>query len=313
MSIAPTAPATTESPAEAAPLSPSMRTAVLLAVVLPFIGFIVSVILLWGRGFTWVELVLLVVMYTVTGLGVTLGYHRLFTHRSFETRRPIRFILGVMGSMAVQGSLLKWVADHRRHHQLSDLPGDPHSPHLHGGGLFGMLRGIWHSHVGWLFEPAAPGLHQQVKDLLADRIHVVVDRLFVVWVALGLLIPAVLGGLLAGSWWGVLLGFLWGGLARIFLVHHLTWSINSICHIWGGQPFRSRDQSRNNVFFGIMAFGEGWHNNHHAFPTSARHGLFWWQFDLTYVIIRAMQAVGLAWEVRLPTPAALAVRANSRS
>jgi stearoyl-CoA desaturase (Delta-9 desaturase) len=305
-----------QSPADAAigadRASVLMRITILLAVVLPFLGLMAAIAFLWGRGFSWVQLGLLVGMYHLTAIGVTVGFHRLFTHRAFETTRTIQVVLGILGSMSVQGPLLKWVAVHRRHHQLSDSPGDPHSPHLHGHGLLGMLRGIWHAHTGWLFEPDAPGLPRYVGDLQPDRLLRAVSALFPLWVAVGLVLPAALGGLLTGTWWGVLLGCIWGGLARVFLVHHMTWSINSICHLWGGQPFRSRDQSRNNVLFGILGLGEGWHNNHHAFPTSARHGLRWWQIDVSYLIIRALSAMRLAWKVRLPAPEFVASRLQKR-
>lgn len=286
----------------------SGRAAILIAVVLPFVGLIVAVALLWGYGFSWLQLVLLVGMYHLTMLGVTLGFHRLFTHRSYETTRWIQVILAVLGSMAVQGPLIKWVAVHRRHHQLSDRQGDPHSPHLHGVGIFGVLRGIWHAHLGLLFERDAPDLYRYVGDLLPDRLLRSVSRLFPLWVVIGLIAPAGVAGLATRSWWGVLLGFLWGGLARVFLVHHTAWSVNSICHLFGRQPFRSADESRNNFAFGVLALGEGWHNNHHAFPTSARHGLGWWQLDATYLVIRALSAAGLAWKVRLPAPQAIAAR-----
>ncbi len=272
----------------------------LAVVVLPFAGLLGSIALLWGRGAGWVELGLLLGMYVLTALGITVGFHRLFTHRSFETGAATRFVLAALGSMAVEAPLLKWVAVHRRHHQHSDRPGDPHSPHGHGGGLRGVLRGVWHAHLGWLFRPDPPDLPHYVKDLRADTPVRVASALFPVWVALGLLAPAALGWWLAGGWPGALLGLLWGGLARVFLVHHVTWSVNSVCHLWGGRPFGGRDESRNNVVFGVLALGEGWHNNHHAFPTSARHGLRWWQLDLSYYVIRLLALLGLAWNVKLP-------------
>jgi stearoyl-CoA desaturase (delta-9 desaturase) len=278
-----------------------MRIATLLFVVVPFLGMVAAVVLLWGLGFGWVQLGLLLGMYVLTALGITVGYHRLFTHRSFETGRTVKIILGVLGSMAVQGPLLKWVALHRRHHQYSDHQGDPHSPHHYGQGLVALLRGSWHAHVGWMFRPDPPDLPRYVMDLRQDGLLRTVSALFPVWVVVGLLIPAVLGGVLTGSWIGALLGLLWGGLARVFLIHHVTWSINSVCHLWGRQPFRLTDESRNNFVFGILALGEGWHNNHHAFQTSARHGLRWWQIDVSYWVIRLLALLGLAWRIRLPT------------
>jgi stearoyl-CoA desaturase (delta-9 desaturase) len=298
------------SPREAVPgrLPLGLWAANLFAVVLPFVGLGVAVFFLWGWGFSWIELGLLLGLYVLTSLGITVGFHRLFTHRAFETYAVVQVILTVLGSMAVQGSLLKWVALHRRHHAHSDRPGDPHSPHLHGRGIAGLLRGLWHAHLGWIFQADAPDLSRYVKDLRRSTLLRVVSALFLMWVALGLLIPAVLGGLLAGSWRGVWNGLAWGGLARIFLVHHVTWSVNSVCHLWGSRPFRTDDQSRNNFLFGILAMGEGWHNNHHAFPTSARHGLRWWQIDISYGVIRALALLRLAWKVGLPAERPLPTR-----
>jgi stearoyl-CoA desaturase (Delta-9 desaturase) len=285
-----------------------MRITMLVVVIVPFLGLIAGILLLWGHGFSWEQLVIFLAMYLLSGLGMTVGFHRLFTHRSFETVRPVKLILGILGSMSVEGPLLKWVATHRRHHHFSDTADDPHSPHVYGTGFMPMLRGFWHAHLGWVFGPESPGLTGYIKDLLPDRLLRVVSTLFPLWAIMGLLIPAVLGGLLTMTWLGVLMGFLWGGLARIFFVQHMTFSINSICHIWGGRPLRSRDESRNNMVFGILGFGEGWHNNHHAFPTSARHGLKWWQIDLSYLVIRAMKAVRLAWKVRVPRVEAIAAK-----
>jgi stearoyl-CoA desaturase (delta-9 desaturase) len=280
----------------------------LVAILLPFAGLIVAVVVLWGRGFDWLQLGLLVGMYFVTGLGITVGFHRLFTHRAFETSRPVRFALAVAGCMAVQGPILQWVATHRRHHQHSDLADDPHSPHHHGRGLRGLLRGIWHSHIGWMFRPDAPELLRYAGDLAQDGLIRKVSALFALWVVLGLAIPAALGGLLTQSWTGAVLGFIWGGLVRVFFVHHVTWSINSVCHLWGSRPFHCKDESRNNLLFGLLAWGEGWHNNHHAFPTSARHGLRWWEFDVSFLVIRAGAALGLAWDVRIPAAQTIAAR-----
>jgi stearoyl-CoA desaturase (delta-9 desaturase) len=200
----------------------------------------------------------------------------------------------------VEGPLLKWVAVHRRHHQHSDTHEDPHSPHEQGDGFLGLVRGLWHAHIGWFFEPDPPNLPHYVKDLHQSGTLRIASALFPLWATLSLLIPAALGGLLTGSWMGVVTGLVWGGLARIFLVHHVTWSINSICHLWGSQPFRTGDQSRNNFVFGALGFGEGWHNNHHAFPTSARFGLRWWQIDLGYWFICVLAGLGLAARVQTP-------------
>ncbi len=275
-------------------VSLSVRVVNLSVVILPFAGFVAAIVSLWGRGFDWVDGILLLGMYILTALGITVGYHRLFTHRAFDTNTTIQLLLAVLGSMAVEGPLLKWVAIHRRHHQYSDTREDPHSPHDHGGGFKALVRGVWHAHMGWFFEPDSPSLPQYVKDLRQSGLLRRASQLFPLWAILGLLIPAALGGLLTGTWMGALSGLLWGGLARIFLVHHVTWSINSICHLWGRRPFQTDDQSRNNFVFGALGLGEGWHNNHHAFPTSARFGLRWWQVDLGYWFIRALALVGLA-------------------
>ena len=315
------APDTTVPPAPAKPrerrVSSLVKTVNLLAVVVPFVALIVAVAVTWGWGVNWVALGAFAVMYVLTVIGVTLGYHRLFTHRSYETLTPIRATLAVLGSMAVQGPVLYWVAIHRRHHQHADHAEDPHSPHVHlhhdhhddhGPGVVGVLKGLWHAHAGWLLMGRPENMARYVGDLRKDKLVRTISRLFPLWVALGLLLPAVACGLLTMSWSGALLGFLWGGLVRVFFVHHVTWSINSVCHLWGYQSFRSDDESRNNPVFGILGLGEGWHNNHHAFPTSARHGLRWWEVDATYLLIRAMEATKLAWKVRRPTADAMAAK-----
>jgi stearoyl-CoA desaturase (delta-9 desaturase) len=278
----------------------------LVGVIVPFLGLVVAGVLLWGQGLSWVDLGLLLGMYVLTGLGITVGYHRLFTHGAFETNAVVKFILAALGSMAVEGPLLEWVAQHRLHHQHSDTTEDPHSPHHQGQGMLGLLRGLWHAHLGWAFQGDTPKLSRYVKDLRQSLLLRRVSALFPVWVVVSLLIPTALGGLLTQTWPGALLGLLWGGLVRIFLVHHVTWSVNSVCHLWGRRSFATDDQSKNNFLFGILALGEGWHNNHHAFPTSARHGLRWWQIDLSYYCIRALALLGLAWEVRLPVKRATA-------
>ncbi len=278
----------------------STMIAKLAAVILPFVGLVASFVFFWGWGLSWVELVLLAGMYLLSGLGITVGYHRLFTHHSFETYPFVKCILGVLGGMAVQGPLIMWVAFHRRHHQYSDQTGDPHSPHHHGKGLLGVLRGLWHAHVGWMFS-GGPNLSHYVKDLQQCATIRAINRLFPVWAILGLIIPAALGYLFWNGWFGALLGLIWGGAVRIFFVHHVTWSVNSICHLWGRRPFPVRDESRNNLLVGILSLGEGWHNNHHAFPTSARHGFRWWDIDLSYYVIRMLVLLRLAWNVKLPT------------
>ena len=289
-------------------ISLGLRTINLVTIVVPFVATLGAMFLLWGRGFNWVHLSILAVGYSLTVLGVTVGFHRLFTHKSFETSRFMRAILAVLGCMSVEGPLLKWVAMHRRHHQNSDMDHDPHSPHLHGDGFKGMLQGLWHAHAGWMFEAHAPATTKQVQDLYDDKIIRKISKMFPYWALASLILPGVVAAAFLHTWTAFALGMLWGGLVRIFLVHHVTWSINSVCHLWGGRPYRSQDESRNNVVFGILAFGEGWHNNHHAFPTSARHGLAWWQVDISYMVITVMKWFGLVWNVRVPGAAALAAK-----
>jgi stearoyl-CoA desaturase (delta-9 desaturase) len=282
-------------------------------VTIPLGGLAVAAVLLWGWGFSWVDLVLLAAMYVLTMIGVTVGFHRLFTHRSFQAIRPVQFLLGVLGSMAFQGPLIPWVGRHRQHHQCSDDEGDPHSPHHpHCGGFWGRLRGFWHSHIGWAFAPMPDDLDRYAGDLARSPMLRMVSGLFPVWAALGLLIPAAVG-FTFGGWPGALTGFVWGGLVRILLGHHVTWSVNSVCHLWGRRPYESGDQSRNNALVGLLAMGEGWHNNHHAFPSSARHGLRWWQVDIAYYVIKILVLCRLAWKVRLPSEADLEGRLRTRT
>jgi stearoyl-CoA desaturase (delta-9 desaturase) len=279
------------------------RVAVLAAVILPFVALGVGVWLAWGHAFDWWQLGIVSVMYLISGLGVTLGYHRLFTHQSFHTSRAVEATLGVMAGTAAEGPLLWWVATHRKHHQHSDREHDPHSPHAalpENAGLIDRVRCFVHAHVGWLLIDHRVDVPRYAPDLAANPLHRTLSRLFPLWVVLGLAMPAALGWLVDGPR-GALLGFLWGGLTRIALLHHVTWSINSVCHVWGSQPYRSGDESRNNAIMGLLGLGEGWHNNHHAFPSSARHGLQWWQFDLSWICIRAMERVGLVWKVRVPS------------
>lgn len=289
-------------------VSLTTRAVLLVAVITPFFGLIAAILSFWGWGFRWSDLALLLGMYVLTAIGITVGFHRLFTHRAFETNRAVEFVFAVLGSMAVQGPLLEWVAIHRRHHQHSDDAEDPHSPHHQGSGAWGVVHGLWHAHLGWMFAPKPPDLQRYVSDLRQSGVLRAASALFPLWVLAGLLIPTAIGALLVGTHGGAWTGFVWGGLVRILFVHHVTWSINSVCHIWGRQPFNSHDESRNNVLFGIFGLGEGWHNTHHAFPTSARHGLRWWQIDVSYCVIRGLELIGLAWNVKLPSRAAIARR-----
>ncbi|GJQ30497.1 MAG: fatty acid desaturase [Phycisphaerae bacterium] len=291
----------------ASPATIRVRIVNLFAVLVPMAALAVAIVLSWGTAFDWTQAAIFAGMSLFTALGVTVGFHRLFTHRSFETVAPVKAVLAILGSMAVQGPLLQWVGEHRRHHQHSDGESDPHSPHQHAGGswgegFMGTLRGFFHAHMGWLFAGHVRGTGRVIGDLRADAMLVAISRSFIWWVVLGLVLPAVLGGLITMSWKGALLGFLWGGLVRVLVNHHITWSVNSVCHLWGSSPFRSGDESRNNAVVGVLALGEGWHNNHHAFPTSARHGLHWWEVDLSYWVIKLLEVLGLAWKVRVPDP-----------
>ena len=253
----------------------------------------------WGDMLHWQDLVVLAITYTITGLGVTVGYHRLFTHRSFRTGRGVRALLAVLGSMAVEGPVIEWVATHRKHHRFSDRPGDPHSPHVdQAPGWRGTLRGLAHAHVGWIFrgkDQANPARY--AKDLLADRDLRFISRTFPLWALAGLALPFGLGVALTGTVAGGLGGLLWGGAVRVLLLHHATFSINSLCHCFGRRPFATGDQSRNLAWLAPLAFGEAWHNNHHAFPGSARHGLGRWQLDPSAGLIGALERCHLAWDV----------------
>jgi stearoyl-CoA desaturase (delta-9 desaturase) len=271
---------------------------------LPLAALGVAVWHAWGGSLHWQDLVVLAIVYVLTGAGITVGYHRLFTHRSFKTSRPLRAVFAVLGSMAVEGSVVEWVSTHRKHHDFSDEPGDPHSPHAdHEPGWRGALRGLGHAHVGWMFrgkDMANPARY--ARDLLADRDLRFIGRTFPLWVAAGLALPFGLGVALTGSITGGLTGLLWGGLVRIFLLHHATFSINSLCHFYGRAPFRTGDHSRNLAWLAPITFGEAWHNNHHAFPTSARHGLGRRQPDPGAWLIAALERFHLAWDVVRITP-----------
>ena len=298
-------------PAETVRASRLARFGTLAAVIVPPLALVATMALAWGGWFGWVDLALMVGMYVITGLGVTIGYHRLVTHRSFRAKRPIELFFAICGSMAAQGPILWWAATHRRHHQHSDHEHDPHSPHAgQEPGLMGRVSGFLHAHIGWLFADLRADADRYIPDLTADRGLERISALFPLWVLLGLALPAAIGGLVTMSWMGVLLGFLWGGLVRMLLLHHVTWSVNSVCHLWGARDYRSGDESRNNPVMGVLALGEGWHNNHHAFPASARHGLKWWQFDLSWVVIRTLEKLGLAEKVRVPSADRLAARAR---
>jgi stearoyl-CoA desaturase (delta-9 desaturase) len=275
----------------------------LVGVVLPFVAFVAAVVLLWNELVDWSDLAVLAIMYVLTGFGVTLGFHRLLTHRSFQTFKPVEYLLASLGSMAVQGPVMTWVADHRKHHAHTDQEGDPHSPHGHGGGLKGALHGLYHAHMGWLFDRAGMAAPERyAKDLHEDRGMHVVQKAFLPLVLAGFVLPFLLGWAIGGTLADGLTGALWGGFVRIFLLHHVTWSINSVCHFFGTRRFAVDDHSTNVFWLSLLSFGESWHHNHHAFPRSAVHGLKRWELDPTAWVIRAMKRLKLAWNVVEITP-----------
>ncbi|GAA2540015.1 acyl-CoA desaturase [Pseudonocardia hydrocarbonoxydans] len=298
-----------ESPARAAgpkPLLDGQRgvastVAVYVFVIVPLLALLAAVPAAWGWGLSWVDVAIALPFYVVSGLGITVGFHRYFTHGSFKATRPLRIALAISGSLALQGPVIDWVADHRRHHAFSDKEGDPHSPWLFGTGPRALAKGFYHSHMGWLFGRDQTNERRFTPDLLADRDIVTVDRLFVLWATLSLVLPGVIGGLVTMSWAGALTAFFWGGLVRVALLHHVTWSINSICHMIGDQPFASRDHSRNVWPLAVLSFGESWHNLHHADPTCARHGVRRGQVDISARVIRIFEKLGWAHSVRWPT------------
>jgi stearoyl-CoA desaturase (delta-9 desaturase) len=277
--------------------------------VLPFFGTLIALGLLFYRSLGAVEIGLFFGMWLLTGLGLTVGYHRLFTHRAFSTGTAVSGMLVIMGSMAGRGSMLSWVAMHRRHHELSDHEGDLHSPNLHGSTALARLRGFLHAHLTWMIEHDYPNVVHYVPDLMADRALLAVNRYYYTWVLLGLLVPAAIGGVATGSWWGALTGFLWGGIVRMFVVEQAMSAINSVMHTFGVRPFATRDDhSRNLGVMAWLAWGEGWHNNHHAFPYSAAFGLRWFEFDPGFFFIRLLESLGLAWNVKVPSPEKIAQR-----
>jgi stearoyl-CoA desaturase (Delta-9 desaturase) len=272
--------------------------------VIPFLGFIAAITLLWNTFVGWTDLLMLVVLYVLCGFGITIGFHRMLTHRAFEAVKPLKAMLLVFGSMAVQGPAITWAVDHRTHHANSDKEGDPHSPHHgFGNGLGGQLRGLLHAHMGWMFT------HRQAlerarmgRDLVEDKLVSFVDRTFLLWAVMGFVVPFTLGwALTGGTWRGAFTGLLWGGLVRLFLNHHVTWSVNSICHYFGRRPFAAYDLSTNNWVLALPSLGESWHHNHHVFPTSAFHGLGRKQIDVSGLVIAGWEKLGWVTDVRRPS------------
>ncbi len=270
----------------------------LVAVLVPFIAFVAAIAFLPDSILAGSDLAVLAFMYVITALGVTIGYHRLLTHRSFDTPKPVRYTLAMLGQMAVQGPVIDWVADHRKHHAYTDEDGDPHSPHGHGGGLRGALHGLYHAHVGWLFvTQGRADRRRYARDLMDDPGMKRISLNFLPNAVFGLVLAFGLGLALTGRVSGGLTALLWGGLVRIFLLHHVTWSINSVCHFFGRRRFAVDDHSTNVFWLALPSLGESWHHNHHAFPRSARHGMRWYEIDVTGLIIMGMKRVGLARDV----------------
>jgi stearoyl-CoA desaturase (delta-9 desaturase) len=255
---------------------------VLFGVVAPLIATIYAIVLLWQRYVNWLDITLMLVFYLISGLGITIGFHRMLTHKSFETSKFVKGLFLVMGCMAWEGPPIVWASTHIKHHAHSDEEDDPHSP----------LVSLWHAHIGWMFLDASD-TETYGTWLKKDPVVVWANRTWWIWGLVGMIIPLLIGG-----WTGLL----WGGFVRVFITHHVTWSVNSICHTFGKRPFETTDASRNNWLIGLLAFGEGWHNNHHAFPRSAFHGMEWWQFDLSSWIIRMMEKAKLVWKVHRVRP-----------
>jgi stearoyl-CoA desaturase (delta-9 desaturase) len=273
--------------------------------VVPFLALGIVCWQVWNELLHWSDIAVFGILYVLTGFGVTVGFHRLFTHRSFATKPWLRGVLAVSGSAAIEGPVISWVADHRKHHAFADQPGDPHSPHVdHGVGWRGALRGLAHAHMGWLFLHTQRGSRQRyAPDLLADPVVSFVDRTFLVWAIGGLGAAFGLGWLIGGTLTAALTGLLWGGAVRLLVLHHVTFSINSLCHFFGRRRFDTGDESRNLAWLSLLSFGEAWHNNHHAFPTSAAHGMRWYEIDTSSLLIRGLEKVGLVWDVVRIDPA----------
>jgi stearoyl-CoA desaturase (delta-9 desaturase) len=287
------------------------KVANLGAVVVPFLAVLAAIVLLWNDVVGAADLAIAAVMYLITAVGITVGFHRLLTHRSFQTSKRLEYAFAVLGSMAVQGPVISWVADHRKHHAHTDEEGDPHSPHVgHGGGVRGVLSGLWHAHSGWLMSTQGRAdWKRYAPDLYEDPGMRSIGRRFVPLVILSLMLPAFAGYLVSGTLAGAATGLLWGGLVRIFFVHHITWSVNSVCHYFGTRRFNTDDQSTNVFWLALPSLGESWHHNHHAFPRSAVHGLRKREIDPSAVIIGTMEKLGLAWNVVRISPERQAQRA----
>jgi stearoyl-CoA desaturase (Delta-9 desaturase) len=304
------------SPDDVQPVANQTRDRIItgLVTLLPFVGLGFVAWQVWSWALHWHDLVVFAIVYVTTGLGVTVGFHRYLTHRSFTTTRHVRAVLAALGSAAIEGPVISWVADHRKHHAFSDRDGDPHSPHVGHGGRWRVLRGLVHAHLGWLFVHTQRAAKQRfAPDLLKDPIIRFIDRSFLLWAALGLAVPFGLGVAIGGTVTTGLTGLLWGGAVRMLVVHHVTYSINSLCHFFGRRRFETGDESRNLAWLALPSFGEAWHNNHHAFPTSAVHGLRRWEraLDPSALVIRLLEMTGLAWDVVRPTAKRIEEKASA--
>jgi stearoyl-CoA desaturase (Delta-9 desaturase) len=271
-----------------------------ILVIVPFVALIAAIPAVWGWGLGWHDVILSFIFYAISGLGVTVGYHRYFTHGGFKAKRWMRIALAIAGSLSVQGPIIRWVADHRRHHQYSDREGDPHSPWRFGTSVGALTKGMWYAHMGWLFNRERTNEERFTPDLLADKDIAKIDHLFPVWLAVTLFLPAAIGGLWSMSWHGALTAFFWASLVRVSFLHHITWSVNSVCHVIGERPFTARDKSTNFWPLALISFGESWHNSHHADPTCARHGVDKGQLDMSARLIELFEWRGWVWDVRWP-------------
>ena len=280
--------------------------ALYMFVVVPFVAVLAAIPVAWGWGLTWIDVIIFVGFYIVSGLGITVGYHRHFTHGSFKAKRPLRIALAIAGSLAIEGPVIRWVADHRRHHAFSDREGDPHSPWRYGPTTRALLKGLCYAHVGWMFDSELTNREKFTPDLLRDPDIRVIDKLFPLLLAVSVLSPALIGGLVTSSWAGAVTAFFWASLVRICVLHHVTWSINSICHTIGERPFIVRDKSANFWPLAVFSFGESWHNMHHADPTAARHGVLRGQLDPSARVIWAFEKLRWVTDVRWPKPERLA-------
>jgi len=293
---------------EEEPASMTQRIIVAVFVGVPMLALVAAIPFAWGWGLGWHDVVIAAVFYWITGLGITVGYHRYFTHGSFKAKTPLRVALAIAGTMAMQGPVLTWVSDHRRHHKYSDKEGDPHSPWRYGTDTKALAKGLAFAHLLWLFDPNQTSEEKYSPDLLADKNIRRVSKLFAPIVGVSLLAPALIGGLWGMSWHGAITAFFWAGLVRITFLHHVTWSINSICHTFGNEDFQTRDKSRNVSWLAIASFGESWHNLHHVDPTCARHGVLKGQIDQSARVIWAFEKLGWAYDVRWPDEARLAAK-----